>query len=247
MPEMDLSTIRHHLVRTPWVDFARADILMSELEVKSHPQFSAAKSGDAIAAESLIDDVLAIDLMERLRPVLEQPQLRVLPVHAAESLGMNAIPRAFALLLSQRFGVAATSGVIQINRVVHTGADGFHRLAFPAVFDGNIERGDYFLVDDFIGQGGTLANLKGFVESKGARVVGAAVLCGKPYSADLRPNAETLAGLREKHGEELEEWWAATFGYGFDYFTQSEARYLTRLDDVDTIRTRLAAARRARD
>jgi len=29
-------------------------------------------------------------------------------------------------------------------------------------------------------------------------------------------------------GEELEGWWAAAFGYGFERLTQSEVKYLTR-------------------
>ena len=35
--------------------------------------------------------------------------------------------------------------VIQINRVTHTGASGYHRLAFPAIFDG-VTRVNYLLV-----------------------------------------------------------------------------------------------------
>ena len=34
-----------------------------------------------------------------------------------------------------------------------------------------------------IGQGGTLANLRGRIEKRGGRVVGAVALTGKPYSA----------------------------------------------------------------
>jgi hypothetical protein len=103
------------------------------------------------------------------------------------------------------------------------------------------------LVDDFIGQGGTLANLRGLVETKGGTVIGATVLTGKAHSAKSRPDDQTLVELRRKHGEQLEEWWFATFGYGFERLTESEARYLTRVDDANTIPERLALARRGRD
>ena len=49
---------------------------------------------------------------------------------------------------------------------------------------------EYFLVDDFIGQGGTLTNLRGFVESHGAKVIGATALTGKGYSAKLSLGVE---------------------------------------------------------
>ena len=40
------------------------------------------------------------------------------------------------------------------------------------------------MVDDFIGQGGTLANLRGWIEEHGGKVVAAVALTGKPYSAN---------------------------------------------------------------
>jgi hypothetical protein len=45
-----------------------------------------------------------------------------------------------------------------------------------------------------------------------------------------------------KHGDDLETWWRAEFGFGFDALTESEARYLLRAEDADTIRRRLAEA-----
>ena len=103
------------------------------------------------------------------------------------------------------------------------------------------------MVDDFIGQGGTLANLRGWIEEHGGKVVAAVALTGKPYSAKLSPDREQIRELREKHGSDFETWWQGHFGHTFDCLTQSEARYLARSPDVDTIRSRLAAAERAGD
>ena len=75
---------------------------------------------------------------------------------------------------------------MQLNSVGHTGADGFTRLANQALFSGNVVAGqEYLVVDDFVGQGGTLANLIGFIRSLGGEVLGATVLTGKSYSAKL--------------------------------------------------------------
>ena len=93
--------------------------------------------------------------------------------------------------------------------------------------------------------GGTLANLRGFVESNGGRVLAAVTLTGKPHSARLKLDDKQLAELREKHGTELEKWWLERFGHAFDCLTQSEARYLARTPDVETIRNRIAAAEQA--
>ena len=98
------------------------------------------------------------------------------------------------------------------------------------------------LLDDFIGQGGTLANLRGWVETSGATVIGAVGLTGKAYSAVLNPSREQLHALRQKHGTALEQWWRERFGHAFDCLTQSEARYLTHAPNIGTIRNRIAAA-----
>jgi hypothetical protein len=242
---VDLGEVRKYLRRTNWHSFPDVVILADVPAAKRHPLFSAAKAGDAKAAEALVDDVLAIGPITGLGSLIGHTRPHLLAVHAVEDVGMNAIPRALARVLSVRLDLPVATGIVQMNRVGHTGAGGYHRLAFPAVFEGDVNPVDYVLVDDFVGQGGTLANLRGYVESNGAHVLGAVTLTGKGYSAKLCLQDGTLSGLREKHGKRIEEWWAATYGYSFERLTESEARYLTRSDDANTISTRIADARRA--
>ena len=140
--------------------------------------------------------------------------------HAYERDGFNAIPAALAKLLTEHLDVEFNSTVVQTNVVSHTGADGYGRLARQAAFGGDVERGRrYIMVDDFIGQGGTLANLRGWVEKQGGTVVGAVGLTGKAYSAKLNPSEEQLHELRQKHGSDFEKWWREHFGHAFDCFT----------------------------
>lgn len=244
---MDLGQEKGHLRRTLWGPFPDVVILSEERIVKSHPLYTSAKEGNARMAEGLVEDVLAAADLDGLRRLRQTSRPFLLPVHALETEGMNVIPRVFARILSRLLDLPVFGGVIQINRVSHTGANGYHRLAFPAIFDGEVAPTDYLLVDDFVGQGGTLANLRGFVETNSGKVVGAVALTGKPYSAKLRLEAQELAELRRKHGDALERWWYATFGYGFERLTQSEARYIARVDYADYVSERLALARRGRD
>ena len=165
-----------------------------------------------------------------------------------EGEGVNAIPEAFAEMLSAELNLQVESGIVQINTVGHTGANGFVRLARQPIFEGNVTEGqDYLLVDDFVGMGGTLANLKGHLEYKGGVVIGATVLTGKPYSAKIALEQSMLHELREKHGNELEVWWQKRFGHTFDCLTQSEARYLFKTPDADTIRNRIIASEQEGD
>jgi hypothetical protein len=52
--------------------------------------------------------------------------------------------------------------------------------------------------------------------------------------------------LRAKHGE-LEVGRRNRFGFGSDSLTESEARYLERTENADTIRSRIASVEQARN
>jgi hypothetical protein len=244
---VDLGEIQRYLSRTEWGDFPDVQICAPEAEAHRHPHYAAAKVGDAKSADALVEDILSITDVAAIRRLIGDSEPRLLAVHALESAGMNAIPRVLAKRLSNDFGLSLESGVSQLNRVTHTRADGYHRLAFPAVFEGNLKVSNYLLIDDFVGQGGTLANLRGYVHQQGGTVTGAIVLAGKQHSSRLRLGNETLKRLRGKHGNQLEEWWLSTFGYGLDRLTDSEAAYLCRSDSFNVIATRLATARGAGD
>lgn len=228
--------------RVPWNNFPDVIIHASESSVKKHLSYPDAKAGDADAANFLVDDLVSLEAADKIKDVIGTNRPYLASAHAFERHGINAIPEALARKLSDILGLMVEHTIVQVNVVRHTGADGFGRLARQAAFQGKITPGaTYFLVDDFIGQGGTLANLRGFIETEGGSVLGATVLTGKPFSAKLALELGQLQSLREKHGQDFEVWWHGRFGHAFDCLTQSEARYLERSPDVDTIRNRIAA------
>ncbi len=237
--------------RVRWRGFPEAVLLADEPQTKQHIDFAAAKSGDDAAARRLIGSLVDQSGVTAVRRLIgsgdiEPPAL--VCAHSYEGEGVNAIPAALAESLSAQLDAPFNADIVQTNVVGHTGADGYGRLARQARFGGDVDSGrEYVMVDDFIGQGGTMANLRGWIEKQGGSVIGAVGLTGKPYSAKLNPTKEQLHELRHKHGRDFEKWWRAQFGHAFNCLTQSEARYLTRSPDVDTIRSRLAATEREGD
>ena len=243
----------NHPPRAPWEAFPDAIILAAEPVVKGHPDYAKAKSGDIGAARVLVAELVSKDRLELVKSLLRGgPSQHDLPTlvsaHAHERGGINAIPIALAALLGTRLGLPTEATVVQTNVVSHTGASGYGRLARQARFSGELhpER-EYIMVDDFVGQGGTLTNLRGWIQSVVGKAIGATVLTGKKYSARLNPSKEQLDALRERHGVEFEQWWRDQFGHSFDCLTQSEARYLERSPNAETIRSRLAAAKQEGD
>ena len=233
--------------RTPWGDTPPVAILASEPLTKQHPDYAAAKTGDIESAMSLIDGLMGRrGALRRVSMWIKRTTPVIVPVHAVESNSVNVIPTALAQYIGTAFDLPVNYDILQANRVSHTGSSGYHRLATPPLFAGEVGPGDYLIVDDFVGQGGTLANIRGHIESQGGHVVGLVALTGQRRSATLAVKPQTLQDLRAKHAA-LEDWWSEVFGYGFALLTESEARYLLNSPDVDTIRASIAEIAREGD
>jgi hypothetical protein len=222
-------------------------IVTGESVVKRHADYEQAKQGnvqDATpAAKRLAAELLNEEALSSLKR-LPIACAKLVPIHALEGQGFNRIPAAFAELLGEKLEMAVETEVVQVNVVNHTGASGWQRLATPPLFEGRVDAGRrYLLVDDFVGQGGTLANLRGHIMHQGGRVIGAICLTGRDDSRKLALRSQTLDELRKKYGEGLESWWQENCGHNFSCLTESEARYLLRVEDADTVRAKLAEAR----
>ncbi len=237
--------------RAEWKDFPDVLILKEESAVKQDSLYFASKDGDATVAATMLKNMLTPADIFRIRRFIDKnadgAKPRLAAVHAYEK-NLNAIPAALTKIISQYCWSNYALELRQSNIVSHTGADGFGRLARQALFTGPVEKGEtYILVDDFVGQGGTLANLRGYILKRGGHVAAAIVLTAKPFSAKLTPSDEQLEELRKTHGQAFERWWRDYFGHTFDRLTQSEARYLSRSPDADRIRERIIAAKCPRD
>ncbi len=156
--------------RSPWPAAFPDVVVHGDLKARnSHLSYAAAKAGDPHAAKTLAEDLLAEGATEQLKTLVAGRRPVLLAITAEEVSGFNAIPDAMAQALAASLGLTAAAGaVVQANKVAHTRADGWHRLVTPAMFVGAVAAGaDYVLVDDHVGFGGTLANLRGVCRAAG--------------------------------------------------------------------------------
>jgi hypothetical protein len=232
--------------RAPWPkDFPDVVIHGGVQRRNRHPNLAIAKAGNAGAALALARDLLSDAAIGELKNLLKHGRTPVLmPVTAIEAAGFNAIPDAMAQEIGERLKLPPLSGAImQSNKVAHTRAGGWHRLVTPATFTGATGAGvDYVLVDDHIGFGGTLANLRGYIEANGGHVRAITTLTETGGARKIAIRPKTLSVLYSKHGNELAQFWRAVFGHGLDCLTDVEAGYLSRVESFDAIRTRMAEA-----
>lgn len=246
----DGRTLPHPAQRPPWPEDFPDVVLHTRLgDATGHPDYKAAKNGDELAARRLVADVLSKDAIDKIRRIIGKREVLLTAVHAEEASGRNKIPQAMADMLGHILHQHVDDNIVQAVRVGRSGMDGFARLANQPSFAGEVRRdAHYFILDDTLTQGGTLAGLRGYIEAQGGQVIGASALTGKMYSAKMALSASTLSRLRVHFGgSNLEAWWKQQFGYGFDGLTESEAQYLLRAGDADAIRDRLLAARQTGD
>jgi hypothetical protein len=210
----------------------------------AHPSYAAAKSGDREAATRLACDLLSNAALESIRRQLGGRRPILVPVRAIEATGINLIPDAMSHEMALRMGLDVTLAIVQTNTVGHTRAGGAS-TASPSsrrLTGRSRPDVDHVLVDDHVGLGSTLANLRGHIESHGGAVVLATTLSASRRSEVLALRPETLHSLSEKHGELLDEYWREHVGFGIDVLTEAEAEagYLLRAPSVDAIRTGMA-------
>jgi hypothetical protein len=227
----------HNPSRSPWnADFPPVAIHAPRREVSTHPWFAGARSGDVDAAALLVADTCSGAVVDWLAELGHGSQPVLAAVLAQKAEGLNVLPEVLAHGLHLLLGWELDAQLVQVNVVNHVGRIGFNHLARPALFAGAVQPGRaYVLVDDFIGQGGTLANLRGHIIAGGGRVLGATVLTGNTASSVLRLEPGQLEELRDQHGS-LEHWWQKHFGFGFDCLTHAEACFLLGHDDSAAVR-----------
>ena len=231
--------------RTPWRAGFPDVVIHTTLAMRDpRPGYADAKSGDPDAALTLSQDLLNAEAVEALRDLVGGSEAILLPITALEVAGFNAIPDAMAQILANKLGWRVSVGeIVQNNRVDHTRARSFNRLVTPAAFEGRVvPASDYVLIDDHVGLGGTLANLKGYIETNGGRVVAMTTLTESREARHIALQREALDMLREQHGEGLKNLWQEQFGHGLDCLTNVEGGILRREQTLESVRDRLAQA-----
>lgn len=208
-------------------------------KLKAHPDYAAAKAGDIEAGARLVEAVVSPVSIAEAKSRFAPGAIFAYP-NAVEASGRNKIPAALADLYADETGGTASAGIVQANRVFHTGAGAMERLVRRPVFDGPIQPGGrYVLVDDVSTMGGTLAEMAAYIRRGGGEVEGVVLLVNATRFDVLLPKPEVIAGLKEKFGDIIRQ----ELGVNPSALTAPEAGYLSRFRDADTLRNSIAAAR----
>jgi hypothetical protein len=233
------------LAHSAWESYGGAPAL------PDHPRYwPAKKRGDASAALSVCRDIGREDVLEHLYDECLDTDDGKPPIVAAPALApdeaKNYLARTFAHWLAHEMRWDVDGGIFQAQSVSRDfTTDGWFRLVYQPKFYGAVQAGRrYVLADDVCTMGGTLASLRGFIESKGGWVIAMTVLAtrdGNHAPISLAPS--TLQGLTGVHGGGLEGVCHAEMGYGLDCLTEQEGRFLLRCPTLDGVRAGINGTR----
>jgi|GEM_PF-3430329 len=230
----------------PWpANFPKAYAQTHPGKVSNHPDHEAAKAGDVDAAIRLVNDLVKPERMEELGR--RYPGAKLVAVHAEEATGKNAIPKTYAEALGSHTGLEVVTGIVQTNLTGHTKKNALERMLSRAIFDGPVIQGqDYIIVDDLLTQGGTVSELRHYLENKGGRVVAVTSLGFSTGSNVVAVKPENVIRLVNKFGRnQLENVLKENDIAGsIEALTNSEALYLLSYSNLDTIRDRIAQTKR---
>ena len=237
--------LKKNETRTPWKKFPPVFLFSPLGTAEKHKEYEKAKQeGSNEASIRLVNDVIDKDKIEELKYIIGDQQPLFVPVQALEEFGVNKIPAACAYYVATKLGCSACGDIVQTNRPQRTGKGAYYRLSQYPFFNGRVKNNQkYVIIDDTLTMGGTLSSLRGFIENKGGNVIIAIALTGHPGASVLNISEKMLTAIRNKHGEELNEWWKSEIGFGIDKLTQGEAGHIKKAPNVEEIRNRIAENR----
>ena len=222
------------ILRVEWDQFPPVVVHSTITKLKAHPAYAAAKAGDLLAALALAKAVIKPEkVAERFDYVV--------PVVQVDTGKFNAIPVAMARALARANDARSWLETVQVNVVGHTGASGLHRLLYQPEFGGESPpSGARVLVcDDIVTYGSSLANLRGFLEQRGVKVVRATAIGAGYGSTRLAPEVPVIKNLVTLYGSELERL-TARLGFEPEQLTGRESHHLSGFRSVERFRTELA-------
>jgi hypothetical protein len=215
-------------------------------ELMKHPDFDRAKHcGDRAAADRLVADLIDPEAISRFAQSHRNARLVVVGGAPTDS---NQIPAAFAEAFEKASGLPLDRGLLRTNSPKHTGKNALGRFRARAMFAGGLRPGaNYVGLDDVMTQGGTISELRQFINRSGSRMVAVATLAHTRSSVmsdglQIAPTLEVRQKLKESFDLKQLGGLLKKFDiYGGDVFslTESECRLLCRFKSLVEIEAAL--------
>jgi hypothetical protein len=211
---------------------------------KDAANYDAAKAGDIVAAQKVVDRVVKEEKIKNL-----PKDATVVPVISMESTGQNMLPLAYAAKISQVNGNKIDVGIVQSFKSYHTGASPAGRLLRPVFFEGPVNPGEkYIIVDDVATSGATMSALAAHIKENGGIVEAISVLAQGRFAGLAKADPGIVKKLEDKFGKEKLTKFVEDYGLSdnTESLTQGQAVRLLKYGSLNRIREKFFEDERAR-
>lgn len=198
---------------------------------------AAAEVCDSVVQEDTLTAIY--ELCHRADPIIVSPAM-------SPQESQNALAIGYGAWLENELGWPHRLRIFQkksVSRDFNT--DGWFRLVHNPEFYGEVAAGrNYIIADDVFTMGGTLASVRGFIESQGGRVICCTALAsGDGNHVPIALEAETLYRLSGQCGGALNSACLDELGYELECLTEAEGGFLRRCASLDAFRKGVDGAR----
>lgn len=214
--------------------------------LQRHRFYDEAKRNQNVnAAIQLIDELYKEDVLDRIVDCIgAKSPLVAAPAVTPEQTG-NALAISYANWLAKELNLDVCDTIFQNRNIKRDQTSFWYRVANVPSFYGSVPTDqDFILVDDVITLGGTLAGLRGYIESSGSNVICMSALANRSgLNDDVAVNKATINQLDKQFGRQLDNFLKKELGYGNASLTIQEARKFLGCASFDEIRNEINGAR----
>lgn len=206
--------------------------------IKNNSKFEKAKNGDIDAAIKLIYETINISKIIDIKR--KYPNSFIVPIISIDNNKMNKLPIAYAEVISLITSFRVKN-IYQINDVGRTNKNAIERLINRPKYSGDVEKDkNYIIIDDVITQGGTINELKKYIESKKGNVVACSTIAYTQYSTILEITNETIKKIERKFGRDETEKYLKEYKIGerIEDLSNSEGRYIYKFKNIEQLRNK---------
>lgn len=215
-----------------------------------HPKYWPAKKRRNTSAALVVCEAVARE--ETLEQIWDIGFGNPSPIIAVPALTLNETQNVLAIgyakWLADEMGWEVARETFQAKTVSRDfNIDGWFRLVNQPAFYGKIEEGRrYIVADDVCTMGGTIAELRGYIESQGGCVICATTLATRDgNNVKISLAAETLRELNGALNGQLAKVVRTELGYDISCLTEAEGQFLLRCSSIDALRAGIDGARDA--
>ena len=214
--------------------------------LEEHRCYDAAKrQGSVLAALQIVEDLYDEDVLDRIVDCFRDMEPIVVAPATRPEESKNALAISYAQWVARELNIEVCETIFQGRDVKRDKMNFWYRIANQPSFYGDVPPGrDFIIVDDVFTLGGTLAGLRGFIETNDSRVICMSALAHRSGAhVEIALDNATHEALSGAHGVRLDNLLREELGYETDCLTLPEAQGLLRSASFDELRAAIHGAR----